>query len=147
RLFEVYRTDLRFQVKRPLVWVLVALICFFAWLFSTGHLHVASGDTDVGGKKPWITSMFQQALFTSLFVFLLYGFFVAVAAGMSVIRDDELKVGEVLHGTRMTAAEYVWGKFLSVFTVFGSVLLADVGLRMAFNHLMVSAKAQEFVGP
>jgi ABC-2 type transport system permease protein len=147
RVFEVFRTDLRFQVKRPLLWVLVLIVVLMAWGLSTGKVHVASGDTDVGGKKAWITSMFQQGTFTAVMVFSLYGFFVAVAAGMSILRDDELKVGEILHGTRLTSAEYVWGKFASVITVFGLVLLAEIGLRAGFNHLLVSAKAQEFIGP
>jgi hypothetical protein len=147
RLLEVYRTDLRFQLRRPLLWVLVVIVGLFAWGLSTGSVHVASGDTDVGGKKAWITSMFQQGTFTAVFAFALYGFFVAVAAGMSVLRDEELKVGEILHGTRLTAAEYVWGKFASVMSVFGLVLIADVALRAMFNHLLVSAKAAEFVGP
>ena len=147
RTFEVYRTDLRFQLKRPLLWVLVLIVGFLAWGFSTGHVHVASGDNDVGGKKAWVTSMFQQATYTGVLVFALYGFFVAVAAGMAVLRDDELKVGEVLHGTRLTAAEYVWGKFVSAMSAFGLVLLLEVALRGFFNHVLVTAKTQEVVGP
>ena len=127
--------------------MLVLIVVLLAWGLSTGKVHVASGDTDVGGKKAWITSMFQQGTFTSVLVFSLYGFFVAVAAGMSILRDDELKVGEILHGTRLTAAEYVWGKFTSVIAIFGLVLLAEIGLRAVFNHLLASAKAEEFIGP
>ncbi len=147
RCYEVFRTDLRFQRRRPLTWILIVVVGLFSWGLSTGHVHVASGDTDVGGKKAWVTSMFQQATYTGVLVFAIYSFFVAVAAGMSVIRDDELKVGEVLYGTRLTAAEYVCGKFASLISVFGIVLLAEIAFRATFNHVFVTAKSQEFVGP
>ena len=86
RLFEVYRTDLRFQVKRPLVWVLVLIVFGFAWLLSTGHLHVSSGDSDVGGKKAWITSMFQQATFTGIII--AWFIFFSLGRSMLAIPDD-----------------------------------------------------------
>jgi ABC-2 type transport system permease protein len=147
RLFEVYRTDLRFQLKRPLVWVLVLILAFMAWGLSQGNVHISTGDSDVGGKKAWITSMFAQAQFVSITVFLIYGFFVAIAAGMTVIRDEELKIGEVLHSTPLSTGEYVWGKFASVMTAFGLVLGLDLALRAAANHLLSSAKTVEFIGP
>jgi ABC-2 type transport system permease protein len=147
RFLEVYRTDLRFQLKRPLLWVLVLIVAFLAWGLSTGHVHVASGDSDTGGKKAWVTSMFQQATFTGIFGFALYGFFVAVAAGMTVIRDEELKIGEILHGTPLTVGEYVWGKFVSVMTAFGVVLCFEVTFRALWNHVWSSAKAAEYIGP
>src|SRR5260221_8906374 len=147
RFFEVYRTDLRFQLKRPLLWVLVAIVALLAWGLSTGHVHVASGDSDMSGKKAWVTSMFSQAQFTSVLVFLVYGFFVAVASGMTIVRDEELRIGEVLHSTPLRVSEYVWGKFASVLTVFALVLALDVTFRAISNHLLASAKSAEFVGP
>jgi hypothetical protein len=94
-----------------------------------------------------MTSMFEQARLLSLIVFLLYGFFVAVAAGMSTIRDDELKVGEILHSTPLTVAEYVWGKFSAVIVAFGLVLLLELALHAIANHMFVTAKTAEQVGP
>ena len=147
RFLEVYRTDLRFQLKRPLLWILVIVLALMAWGLSQGAIRISTGDSDVGGKKAWVTSMFAQAQFVSIFVFLLYGFFVAVAAGMTIVRDEELKVGEVLHSTPLTVGEYVFGKFASVMTAFVLVLGLDVAFRAFANHALTSAENAEFVGP
>jgi ABC-type transport system involved in multi-copper enzyme maturation permease subunit len=147
RTWEVFRTELAFQLKRPLAWVLILIVVLVAWLLSSGHLHIRTGDSDIGGKKSYMTSMFEQARLMSAIAFLLYGFFVAVAAGMSTIRDDELKVGEILHSTPLTVAEYVWGKFAAVITAFGFVLLLELALHAIANHVFVTAKTKEFVGP
>ena len=45
---------------------------------------------------------------------LFYGFFVAVAAGMAIIQDDEWRLSELLHATPLRPDEYIWGKFAAV---------------------------------
>ena len=40
---------------------------------------------------------------------LIYVFFIAVAAGMLVIRDGELKVSELLESTPLRPGEYLLG--------------------------------------
>ena len=45
---------------------------------------------------------------------LLYGFFVAVAAGMTIIQDEEWRLGELLHATPLRPREYIWAKFAAV---------------------------------
>ncbi len=52
----------------------------------------------------------QLAVVTILF----YGFFVAVAAGMTVIQDEQWRLGELLHATPLRPGEYIWGKFAAV---------------------------------
>lgn len=147
RFFEIYRTDLRFQLKRPLLWVLILIAMLMAFLLSQGNLRISTGDSDVGGKKAWLTSMFAQAQHSSVTVFLLYGFFVAIVAGMTIVRDDELKVGDVLHSTPLRVGEYIWGRFASAITAFILVLALDVFFRSISNHLLTSARTAEFVGP
>ncbi len=147
RLFEIARTEFRFQTRRPLFWVLLVVIALTAWGLSTGNLRIAAGDSDVGGKRVFITSQFAVGFSLSVTVMLLYGFFLAVAAGMSVIRDDELKVGEILHSTPLTPSEYVWGKFAGVAAAFALVLGADLALRAFCNHALSTPKSAEFVGP
>jgi ABC-type transport system involved in multi-copper enzyme maturation permease subunit len=147
RTWEVFRTELAFQLKRPLLWVLILIAAFIAWSLSSGHMHIRTGDADVGGKKSFMTSMFEQARLLSAIVFLLYGFFVAVAAGMTTIRDEELKIGEILHSTSLTVAEYVWGKFSAVIVSFGLVLLLELAMHAFANHVLVTAKTSEQVGP
>jgi ABC-type transport system involved in multi-copper enzyme maturation permease subunit len=147
RLGLVYRHDLAQQVTRPLIWILIIMLALTAWGLSRGDVTISSGDSSVGGTKAWITSEFNNAKLFSMLVFLFYSFFLAVAAGMAVIQDEELKVGEVLHATPLQPAEYTWGKFLSILTTFLGVLALDILLTVFFNHLLPNPKAIEVRGP
>ena len=76
----------------------------------------------------------------SVIAFLVYTFFVAVAAGMAIINDDELKVGELLHVSSLRPSEYVWGKFLGVLFCFIVVLAVHLLGMMFFNQIYPNAK-------
>ena len=147
RLFEVFRQEMQFHLKRPLLWVQLLLLGFMVYSISMGRASIQSGDARVGGHKAFINSEFA---ITQLMIFLsslIYVFFASVAAGMSMIRDDEAKVGEIIHSTPLRPSEYVWGKFLAVMTSFVGVLAIHVALTMAFNHLLPHGKNADFIGP
>jgi ABC-type transport system involved in multi-copper enzyme maturation permease subunit len=147
RLARVFRQECGQYLRRPLVWILVLVVAFFAYGLSGGQVRISSGDSQVGGTKAWITSEFAAAQLLTLMSFILYPFFLAVTAGMAVIRDDELKTGELLHATPLTAGEYVWGKFLGALVTFLGVLAFNVGALMFFNHLVPSSTLTELRGP
>jgi ABC-type transport system involved in multi-copper enzyme maturation permease subunit len=147
RLFELYRQELSFHARRPLLWVQLLILGFMAFMISNGNASISSGDARVGGTKAFISSEFA---ITQLLVFLpslIYVFFAAIAAGMSMIRDDEAKVGELLHSTPLRPSEYVWGKFLAVLTALVAVLVLHVGMMMLFNHVMPHGTNAEYIGP
>ena len=52
----------------------------------------------------------QLAIVTMLF----YGFFVAVAAGMTVIQDERVAAGRAAPRHAARAGEYIWAKFAAV---------------------------------
>jgi ABC-2 type transport system permease protein len=147
RLFLVFKTDLAFHARRPMTWILVLIMAFTVWGLSSGNVRIQSGDASVGGAKAWITSEFAIAMTVCITVFLFYTFFVAVAAGMAVIQDDERKVGEILHATPLTPHEYVWGKLLAVLAVLSGVLVFQQLFSMVCYHLLPNAKADEIRGP
>ena len=147
RLFLVFKSELALHAKRPMTWILVLIMAFALWGMSTGSVSIESGDASVGGTKAWITSEFAVAFTVSVTVFLFYTFFVAIAAGMSVIQDDERKIGELLHATPLTPREYVWGKLLAVLTVFVGVLVLQQAFMAVCYHLLPNAKADEIRGP
>ncbi|MEO5617474.1 MAG: hypothetical protein ABIS67_06855 [Candidatus Eisenbacteria bacterium] len=147
RLFEVARLDLAHNLRRPLFWVQLLILGFFAWALSNGNASIGSGDARVGGTKAWITSEFANTQMMVILVAVLYVFFASVGAGMSLIRDEELQVGDVLHATRLTPAEYVWGKFLAVQVSFLAVLALHVGLTMFFNHVLPHGTNADYIGP
>jgi len=147
RLLEVFRLDFGLHLRRPVLWVLVLMMGLMSWGLSSGDAQISSGDTSVGGQRAWITSQFSVAYILSLSVFAFYTFFVAVLAGLAVIRDDELRVGELLHVTSLRVGEYVWGKLLAVLAAFGGVLGLHLALMVLFNHLVPHSKAAEIRGP
>ncbi|MFN7964853.1 MAG: M1 family aminopeptidase [Acidobacteriota bacterium] len=146
RFRAVFWVDFVAQFKRPLFWVMVILALIATWGLSSGNVTVGSGDSDVGGTKSHVTSMFTQAVQQSVFFILMYSFFFAISCGMPVIRDDEDKIGEILHTTRLKPVEYVWGKFLAPFAAFSVAFLAHTFLAMFFNHIVPNADAEKFRG-
>lgn len=147
RFLTVYRRDLGFQLRRSLFWVWAILLIFLAWGLSSGRARIQSGDSAVGGTKAFITSEFAAAQQFVILTTLIYGFFVAVAAGMSVIQDEEYRVGAVLHATPLRPGEYIWGKFLAVLSAAGMVLALHVLAMILFNHGTPAGEAKEFRGP
>jgi ABC-type Na+ efflux pump permease subunit len=147
RTFEVFRQELSHNLRRPMFWVLLLLIGFMAWAMSQGHAEMSSGDARVGGHKAWLTSEFAVTQLLILMVSVVYVFFVSVAAGMSIIRDDEQNVGELLHATPLRPSEYVWGKYAAVLGSFLAVLGLHVGMLMLFNHAIPHAENVDSIGP
>src|SRR6516162_4816038 len=117
RLSSVWRLEVGQNARRPLFWILILIVGLTAYGLSQGNVRIASGDSTIGGQKAWITSEFASAQMLSIVVFLIYSFFFTVAAGMAVIHDDELKVGELLHATPLRPSDYVWGKFLGLLSL------------------------------
>jgi ABC-2 type transport system permease protein len=130
-----------------MLWMLVALVVILSWMLSSGDATIASGDTSVGGDRAWITSQFAVSYVLSVVVFAFYTFFVAVLAGMAVIRDDELKVGELLHATPLTAGEYVWAKLAAVIAAFLGVLVIHLASMVMCNHLLPNSEHADIRGP
>jgi len=147
RTLEVAWQDIRHNLRRPLFWAQILILGLFIAELSGGHASIGSGDARVGGTKAWINSEFANAQLIVLFFAAMYVFFISVGAGMSLIRDDELKVGEMLHATRLTPAEYVWGKFLAVTLSFAGVLVLQVLMQIFFFHVMPHGSNAEYIGP
>ena len=56
RTWLVARLDLAHNARRPLFWVLIALLGLMVWGLASGGARISTGDSSVGGKKAWITS-------------------------------------------------------------------------------------------
>ncbi|MSR47339.1 MAG: hypothetical protein EXS13_09790 [Planctomycetes bacterium] len=147
RFAEVFARAFALQWRRPLTWVLLLLLALLAWGLIAGNVTIQAGDSDTAGHKAWMTSAFAIARVICVLTALAYSFFVAVAAGMIVVQDDEEKVGEVLHATPLTTREYVWGKWLAVVATFGAVLALDLLFHAVGAHLLAGGDKAEYIGP
>jgi len=141
RLWTVCRLDLLHYLKRPLFWIWLLIVALCALGLSTGDMRIQTGDSSTGGLQGHITSAYSNAFELTVLGALFYTFFVAVAAGMELIRDREQRIESLLHSTPLRPSEYVWGKF-------GAALLASLtvlGLQLAFTMLLkhqVSAESR-----
>ena len=147
RTLEVARLEFLHGLRRPLFWVQLLILGFLSWELAGGHAQLGSGDARVGGTKAWITSEFAVTQMLIILASVLYVFFASVAAGMALIRDEELQVTDVLHATRLTPGEYVWGKSLGVLTSLMGVLMLHLALTILFNHGVPHGENADYIGP
>ena len=147
RLWWVARLDLAHNARRFFFWFWLAIIILLTWSLSSGNARIVSGDASVGGTEAWLTSEFAVGQQLSMIILLAYGFFVAVAAGMLVIRDGELGVGEVLHSTSLRPGEYVWGRFLGVTASACAILALHLLAMIVIYHVLNRPSMDEMRGP
>ncbi len=145
--WAVWRLELGYQLSRPMTWLLLLTVALMTWGLSTGTVQISSGSTSVGGTKVWLTSESSVAFYISMLVATLYSWFASISAGTVVLRDDEHKVGELLHSTPLSVRQYAWGKVLALTSAFLLVLLAQLVMMMVFFHLVPSAEADKLRGP
>ena len=149
RLWLVARNELSFNARRPMFYICLVVIGLIVWGLSTGNVQIiiASGDASVGGKRAWITSEFATAQILVITTASLMSFFVAAAAGMSVIRDGELRVGELLHATPLTPGEYITGKYVATLVTALGMLVATLLLLLLFFYVIPNPEMAETRGP
>jgi len=147
RLFAVFGVEIAHSYKRPLYYIAAAIIALTSFGLSSGQMQISSGDSSVGGTKAWITSEFAQTQTMTYVTLLYFAVFLAIAAGMTLLRDREAKVDVVLHPTPMTAGEYVWGRFLAVMALAAALLAWQAGTAAFFNHAIPNGSANEIRGP
>src|SRR5262245_25080258 len=146
RFITVLAGDLAYHVRRPLFVVWALILGLTSWGMSTGVMQIRSGDAAVGGTKAYVTSEFAVAMQLAVVTTLFYGFFVAIAAGMTVIQDNQWRLDELFHATPLRPGEYIWGKFTAVLAGCALVLVLHLVSMMFFNHVLPNSEAQEMRG-
>ncbi|MGO9466096.1 MAG: ABC transporter permease/M1 family aminopeptidase [Isosphaeraceae bacterium] len=147
RFRTVLLGDLAYHTRRPLFFVWAFAVIWTAWAFSSGGVRIQSGDATVGGTKSYITSEFAVAFQLTVLTTLLNGFFVAVVAGMTIIQDQEWRLGELLHTTSLRPREYTWAKFLAVLAGCALIVALQLTAMAFFYHVLPNSEAQDFRGP
>ncbi len=146
RLWAVARLDLLHALKRPLFWIWGFIVFLCALGLSNGSMQIQAGDSSTGGTQAHLTSAFGNALELTLLGGLFYTFFVAVAAGMEVIRDREERLDPLLHATPLRPGEYVWGKFLAALVASLGMLGFQVLLSAFFKQVVTAQSQPELIG-
>ncbi len=149
RLAIVARDEFSLTLRRPMTWTLLVILFLMSWGLAEGVVGIvlASGDATVGGKRAFLTSEFALTQVTAVFTTSIYTFFLAAAAGLSIIRDDESRVLELLGSTPLRPSEYGWGKFSGVIAAFVSVLALNTLFLVLFLAVVPNADMLETRGP
>jgi len=147
RVLTVFSGDASYHARRPLFWIWAFILVLGAWGMSTGTMTIQSGDASVGGTKAWITSEFAVAKQLSILTLILYAFFLAIAAGMTIIQDAEWRLGDLLHATSLTPGEYVWGKFAAVLACALGVLAIHLLAMVFFFQVLPGDAEKDIRGP
>ncbi|MBW8877427.1 MAG: hypothetical protein JF614_20880 [Acidobacteria bacterium] len=147
RLALVAGLDLKESFRRPLFLIWAAIMAWNGWLMSRSEWLFRSIDTSLGSNKAWGDSEFQITYVFALIGFFLVAFFVAVAAGTPLVRDEELNVGPLLHSTPLRPGEYVWGKFsAALLSSLAAVAVLPVTTGI-FSHFLPDPTQPESYGP
>ena len=133
RVLAIARQELGTHARSPLAWGLVAFT-LFATLFVNPAAMIPSGDAAIGGGQPFSNSRHAMAQSFALTGLIFYTFLTSLLAGLSVVRDDEARVGDLLHSTPLTAAEYVIGKFSGVVGALFTILTIHVAMAIAWRE-------------
>ncbi len=132
RMLTIGQHELRTQVSGPLFWFMIGLVVLVTLMLNPDGM-IPSGDAATG-LLPYINSSYALANIFSLSGSLVYTFMASLLAGLSVIRDDEAQVGELLHSTPLTRREYVGGKLGGV--------LAALAVVMTFHLVFAMWRVQ-----
>ncbi len=133
--------ELRTQLTGPLFWVLLALL-----VAAVGTLNpvamIRGAREEVDGVRAFANSMHALAPTFAMGGFFVYPFFAAMMAGLSVIRDDDARIGELLHSTPLTLAEYLLGKFAGVAGALAIAVAAHVAIVVFFREFGIGSAAR-----
>ena len=76
--------ELRTAWRRPSVWMLLAIVLFLTWGFSTGSVVIGTGGSSTGAERAWLNSQFNLAFGDALVFTLFYCFFACAIFGGAV---------------------------------------------------------------
>src|SRR4029078_8241389 len=70
-----------------------------------------------------------------------------IVAGMTIIQDEEWRLGDLLHSTPLRPGEYVWVKFAAVMVCTLAVLAIHVSAMAFCFQVLPSSVAKDIRGP
>jgi len=104
--------ELRYQLRRPVNFVFMAVMFFFGFLFA------ASDAVRIGGVSGAVHINAPSVVNQAVAILTLVGMVMTCAiAGTAILRDFEIKAHELLFTTRLRKSSFVFGRFLGAWIV------------------------------
>jgi ABC-2 type transport system permease protein len=121
--------ELRYQLKSPAFWVTFALFLLLTFAAT------ASDNVSIGsGGNVWKNSPY--AIAETLMVMTVFSVFILTAfVANVVVRDDETGFGPIIHSTRLSRFDYLFGRFAGAFLA-GCLLFLSAPLGMIIGAAM-----------
>ena len=121
--------ELRYQLKSPAFWVTFAIFLLLTFAAT------ASDNVQIGsGGNVWKNSPF--AIAQTLMVMTVFSVFILTAfVANVVVRDDETGFGPIIHSTRLSRFDYLFGRFTGAFFA-GCLLFLSAPLGMILGAAM-----------
>jgi hypothetical protein len=127
-LVKIARFEFRYLLRNPLLWLTAALtFAMFFVAISTGF--------ELGSEGGLLENAACATLRNYLMVSVIFIFVTTSFVANAVIRDDETGFGPIVRSTRITKADYVFGRFLGAFAVAALCMLL-VPLAIVLGSLM-----------
>jgi aminopeptidase N len=121
--------ELRYQMRSPLFWItaLVFALLTFGSIASDTVRIGASGNVKANSPFAIVQTLQVMSVFA---VFIVAAFLANV-----IVRDDETRFGPILHSTRISKGNYLFGRFTGAF-VAASLAFGGVPLGMMLGAFM-----------
>ena len=121
--------ELRYQLKSPAFWVTFALFLLLTFAAT------ASDNVRIGsGGNVWKNSPF--AIAQTLMIMTVFSVFILTAfVANVVVRDDETGFGPIIHSTRLSRFDYLFGRFTGAYFA-GCLLFLSAPLGMMIGAAM-----------
>ena len=122
--------EFRYQLRSPLFWV-TALICA---LLTFGS--IASDSVRIGGIAGNVKKNSPFAVGVTLQTMSIFAVFIMAAfVSNVVVRDDETGFGQIVHSTRISRFDYLFGRFTGAFAA-GCAAFVSVPLGLLLGSVM-----------
>ncbi|HZX29133.1 MAG TPA: M1 family aminopeptidase [Telluria sp.] len=137
---ELFKFDLRYHLRNPLLWVCALPLVLLAFLTaSQEHVRIGGPIGNAHLNAPWVVAN-ELAVLSILSMFLVTSFI----AG-AILRDNDSGIADLLFATRLRKRDYLLGRFLAGWIVC-AVLFALVVLAMA-GGASLPASDPRLIGP
>ena len=121
--------ELRYQLKSPAFWVTFAIFLLLTFAAT------ASDNVQIGsGGNVWKNSPY--AIAQTLMIMTVFSVFILTAfVANVVVRDDETGFGPIIHSTRLSRFDYLFGRFTGALLA-GCLLFLSAPLGMILGAAM-----------
>ena len=127
---QIAAFEFRYHVRSPLFWVTTLIFA----LLTFGS--IASDSVSIGGIAGNVKKNSPFAVGVTLQTMAIFAVFIMAAfVSNVVVRDDETGFGQIVHSTRVSRFDYLFGRFTGAFAA-GCAAFAGVPLGLLLGSVM-----------